>query len=107
MENPADGAPPLVAAPRHLRRRRLHEDIPDTLLVPDVPPLPLSAVRASREPNTQQQASERPGPAKRAANLDLDDAEVAYRRKRMAALIAVIFVAVSVPALVIALLLLG
>jgi hypothetical protein len=107
LENPADGAPPLVAAPRHLRRRRLHEDIPDTLLVPDAAPHPLSAVRASREPTTQQQESERSAPAKRAANLDLDDAEVAYRRKRMAALLAVVFVAVSVPALVIALLLLG
>jgi hypothetical protein len=32
---------------------------------------------------------------------------VAYRRKRLAALIAVVLVAVSVPALVIALLLLG
>lgn len=55
----------------------------------------------------QQQESERPAPAKRATNMDLDDAEVAYRRKRLAALIAVVFVAVSVPALVIALLLLG
>ena len=107
MENPADGAPPLIAAPRHLRRRRLHEDIPDTLLVPDAAPLPLPALRASHEPTTQQQESERPAPAKRAATLDLDDAEVAYRRKRMAALIAVVFVAISVPALVIALLLLG
>ncbi len=107
MENLADGAPPLVAAPRHLRRRRMHEDIPDTLLVPDAAPLPLSAVRASREPTPPQQESERSAPAKRAANLDLDDAEVAYRRKRLAALIAVVFVAVSVPALVIALLLLG
>ena len=107
MENLADGAPPLVAAPRHLRRRRLHEDIPDTLLVPDAAPLPLSAVRASRAPTAQRQESDRSAPAKRAANLDLDDAEVAYRRKRLAALIAVVFVAVSVPALVIALLLLG
>lgn len=107
MENLADGAPPLVAAPRHLRRRRLHEDIPDTLLVPEAAPLPLPAVRAAREPARPQQESERSAAAKRAANLDVDDAEVAYHRKRMTALIAVVLVAVSVPALVIALLLLG
>lgn len=93
MENPADGTPPLVAAPRHLRRRRLYGDIPDHLLVPGTQPLPL-------EP-------ERPATAKRAAELDLDDEELTYSRKRLAALVAVIFVAVSVPALIIALLLLG
>jgi hypothetical protein len=91
-----------------LRRRRLHEDIPDTLLVPDAEPLPLPAVRAAREQATEEPAPrDRPASAKRAAELDLDDAEMAYRRKRLAALIAVLFVVVSVPVLVIALLLLG
>ena len=93
LENPADGTPPLVAAPRHLRLRRLHGEIPDALLVPGVEPLPLS--------------DERQVTAKRAADLDVDDEDVAYGRKRLAALVAVIFVAVSVPALIIALLLLG
>ena len=93
MDDPAGGVPRLVAAPRHLRRRTFHEEIPDTLLVPDVEPAPLVPRSAA--------------PAKRAAELNPDDGEVAYRRKRLAALVAVIFVAVSVPALVIALLLLG
>ncbi|MCU1510387.1 MAG: hypothetical protein JWO34_227, partial [Arthrobacter sp.] len=38
MEHSPDSAPPLVAAPRHLRRRRLHEEIPDILLVPGAEP---------------------------------------------------------------------
>ncbi|WP_426978417.1 hypothetical protein ACQCSU_04110 [Pseudarthrobacter sp. O4] len=99
MENPAYGAPPLVAAPRHLRRRRLHGDIPDWLLVPGARPLP----RAPKRPP----AAERPATAKRAAELDMDDAEVTYSRKRLTALVAVIVVVIAVPALVIALLLLG
>lgn len=108
MENPADGAPPLTAAPRHLRRRRLHEDIPDTLLVPDAEPLPLSAGRAARERAAEEASPrDRPASAKRAAELDPTDEEMAYRRKRLTALIAVLVVVVSVPALVIALLLLG
>lgn len=93
MENPADGTPPLVAAPRHLRRRRLRGEIPDALLVPGVEPFPAVAERTET--------------AKRAAELEQDDDEVVYGRKRLAALLAVIFVAVSVPALIIALLLLG
>ena len=108
MENPADGAPPLAAAPRHLRRRRLHEDIPDTLLVPGAEPLPLPASRAARERVGEEPTPrDRPASAKRAAELDPTDEEMAYRRKRLAALIAVLVVVVSVPALVLALLLLG
>jgi hypothetical protein len=97
--NPIDGAPPLVAAPRHLRRRRLHAEIPDALLVPDAEPFPLSIERPVSD--------ERPAAAKRAAELDVDDEEVAYRRKRLAAMLAVIFVTVSVPVLILVLLLLG
>ncbi|MDQ0849765.1 hypothetical protein QFZ65_001703 [Arthrobacter sp. B3I9] len=93
MDNPADGTPPLVAAPRHLRRRPLHGEIPDALLVPGVEPFPLSG-----EPLAT---------AKRTAEPDVDDVDVAYARKRLGALLAVIFVAVSVPALILALLLLG
>jgi len=96
LENPADGTPPLVAAPRHLRRRRLRGEIPDALLVPGAEPLPLVAERTDRTET-----------AKRAADLEQDDEEVVYGRKRLAALLAVIFVAVSVPILIIALLLLG
>jgi hypothetical protein len=93
LDNPADDAPPLVAAPRHLRRRTFHEEIPDALLVPGVEPLPTGARRATG--------------AKRAAAGDLDAREMAYRRKRLVALIWVLIVAVSVPALIIALLLAG
>ena len=93
MDDPAGDVPRLTAAPRHLRRRTFHEEIPDTLLVPGVQPFP-SAQRSAAS-------------AKRAAELDPGDEEVAYRRKRLAALVTVILVSVSVPALVIALLLLG
>ena len=93
MDHPSDDVPGLVAAPRHLRRRTFHKEIPDTLLVPGAEPAPLSP---------RSTAS-----AKRAAELDPDDEEVGYRRKRLAALVAVILVAISVPALIIALLLLG
>ena len=93
MGDPADDAPRLVAAPRHLRRRAFREEIPDALLVPGAEPIPLAPRSAAS--------------AKRAAELDADDEEVAYRRKRLVALVAVILVAVSVPVLVIALLLLG
>lgn len=93
MENSADDAPRLVAAPRHLRRRILHEEIPDELLVPGVEPFPM--------------AQRSTAPAKRAAELDPDDEEISYRRKRLTALVAVIVVCISVPALIAALLLLG
>lgn len=101
MENPSDGTPPLVAAPRHLRRRRLHGAIPDALLVPGVELVPASEERPAAA------TSEEPQAAKRTAGPGARDAEVAYGRKRLAALIAVIFVALAVPALIIALLLLG
>ena len=93
MEQPSDGPPPPAAAPRHLRRRRLREDIPDPLLVPGTPPL-----RAE---------TERSAPTKRAAVQNPDRDEVAYHRKRMVALVAVVIVALSVPLLIAALVLLG
>ena len=93
MDDPADDTPPLVAAPRHLRRRAFHEEIPDALLVPGVEPISTGARRATG--------------AKRAAAVDLDAREMVYRRKRLVALIWVMIVAVSVPVLIIALLLAG
>ena len=93
MDDPAYDAPALVAAPRHLRLRAFHEEIPDALLVPGVEPLPTGPPRATG--------------AKRAAAVDLDAREMAYRRKRLVALIWVLIVAVSVPALIIALMLAG
>lgn len=93
MENSADDAPRLVAAPRHLRRRILHEEIPDELLVPGVEPMPGGLRRTTS--------------AKRTAAAGLDARDVVYRRKRLVALISVLIVVISVPALVIALLLVG
>ena len=58
---PPAAPPGLVAAPRHLRRRAFHEEIPDTLLVPDAEPLPWDQRSAAS--------------AKRAAALEPDDEE--------------------------------
>ena len=97
MDDPAEDAPRAVAAPRHLRRRAFHKEIPDTLLVPGVEPQSISHGR--------------PAGAKRAAASDLGPGpgpgEASYRRKRMLALISVIIVALSVPTLILALLLAG
>ena len=92
MDHPADDAPPLVAAPRHLRRRAFHEEIADTLLVAGVPPVPLEAN------NT--------GAAKRQAKPTVVRPS-AYQRKRLVALVAVIIVSIIIPALVFALILAG
>lgn len=93
MDDHADDAPPLVAAPRHLRRRVFHEEIPDTLLVPGVDPLAI--VPGDTAP-----------PKRRVAKVP-DSRESNLRRKRLIALIVVIAVSVSIPALVLALLLAG
>jgi hypothetical protein len=84
-----DDTPPLVAAPRHLRRRPFHREIPDTLLVP------LSVVQ------------ERVSPIKETAQPAADSLELAYRRKRLVALVSVVIVALSIPALIVALVLAG
>jgi hypothetical protein len=97
LENPVNEAPALVAAPRHLRRRAFHEEIPDTLLVPDVQPFALTRAEASPAKRT------RPSPDKRTAARDLDSRESAYRRKRLVALLVVIAVSLSIPILIIAL----
>ena len=94
MDSVSDAAVPRVAAPRHLRRRAFHAEIPDTLLVPDaepyVPPAP-----AAREPA-----------AKRAAGAAPPD-EATYRRKRLVALLVVVTILVSIPTMVVALVLAG
>lgn len=120
LERSPDGPPPLVAAPRHLRRRRMHTEIPDTLLVPGAEPLPFK-----REPSAEAPAPAEPETANHdAADLDTASRDAAnaateaqdkesqqllrdtqYRRKRRVALLGVLFVAIAVPAIVLALLL--
>ncbi len=93
MEPSADDAPPLVATPRHLRRRALHEEIPDALLVPGVEPLALERAQTDK--------------ARRQAGTSMYAQDKTYRRKRMFALLAVVFVALSIPVLVISLIIAG
>jgi hypothetical protein len=131
LEHSPDGAPLLVATPRHLRKRRMHTEIPDTLLVPGAPPVPLKGPAqqdaADRDSADKDAADGYPaGPDARdqdtaapdAADLesaDLQtaiqikelqqiDREMVHRRKRRVALLAVLFVAICLPALVLALL---
>ena len=80
----------------------MHTEIPDTLLAPWAEPIPLSTPRAAA-----------PAPANQdAANPDavIQDKEsqqlardMLHRRKRRVALLAVLVVAVAVPAIVLAL----
>lgn len=92
LDDPADDAPPLVAAPRHLRRRLFHEEIADNVLVPGAEPIALPRVDASQP--------------KRAAKTP-DPRESEYRRKRLVALLVVLAVSLSIPILIIALVLAG
>lgn len=89
MTEPKD-APPLVAAPRHLRKRMLHAEVPDTLLVPVADPLPLESAHVAKPQSGIVSARVQ-----------------AYGRKRAVALLAVIIVSVSILALAIALILSG
>ena len=84
--------PRLIAAPRHLRRRRFRPEIPDTLLVRGLDTLPRALTRA--------------GGAKRQSETTPVRVQ-AFGRKRAVALFFVIFVAISIPALVFALILAG
>jgi hypothetical protein len=95
LEHSPDGPPRPAAAPRHLRRRRLHSEIPDTLLAPDVEPV-------SFAPGPGGPPRPVSGPA---SDAELLDREAQHQRKRRIALLAVLFVAVVVPALVLVLLL--
>lgn len=101
LEHSPDGAPPLVAAPRHLRRRRMHTEIPDTLLVPGVEPIPVTdppPAAAPADDDTSQSASQ----DKESQQLARDRLN---QRKRRVALLAVLFVTIAVPVIVLALLL--
>ena len=89
MKEPKD-APPMVAAPRHLRRRILHSEVPDTLLVPGADPLPLESAHVAK-PQSGIVSSR----------------VQAYGRKRAVALLAVIIVSVSILALLLTLILTG
>lgn len=114
MDQSPDVSPLLVAAPRHLRRRRLHREIPDTLLVPDAGPLPLEPERTApgRTVPGKRAAADNPLKPKgtgttwdrRAARAS---ARVSLERKRTVALILVILVSFSIPALVLALMFAG
>lgn len=81
---------PLIPAPRHLRKRRFHREIPDTLLVRQEP-VAAVATEDSQEPEEE----ERP----------INPREAARRRKRTVALALIILVSVSIPALLLALVL--
>lgn len=83
---------PPDPAPRHLRRRRFGQFRTMTASGGKKPGLPGKKDRTG---------------AKRAAQRDLKYEKVTLERKRLAALLLVIFVAVSIPALILALLLLG
>jgi hypothetical protein len=76
-----------------LRRRAFHREIPDTLLVPGAVPLSVAQERVSSIKETAQPAA--------------DSLELAYRRKRLVALVSVVIVALSIPALIVALVLAG
>jgi hypothetical protein len=101
LEHSPDGAPPLVAAPRHLRRRRMHTEIPDTLLVPGAEPIPVTDPPPTAAPADDD--------ASQSASQDRESQQLARdrlnRRKRRVALLAVLFVTIAVPVIVLALLL--
>lgn len=82
----------LVAAPRHLRKRFLRAEIPDTLLVPGVAPFALENVH---------------GHGASPAATPVSARVRAFGRKRLIALMAVTIVSISIPALVLALVLAG
>ncbi|WP_457962724.1 hypothetical protein M1E17_14570 [Arthrobacter sp. D1-29] len=91
MEESED-TPQLIAAPRHLRRRVFHPEIPDNLLVSGLDPLPQQAPRALQPERQGGVASARVR---------------AFGRKRAVALLVVIFVTISIPVLVLALIFAG
>lgn len=95
MERDAEQTPPLVAAPRHLRRRRFRAEISDPLLVPDAVPF-----KTLRGEDHLDQPTTRPASTSGQNGLS-------YRRKRAVALYAVIFVSFSVPVLALALVFAG
>lgn len=93
MEQLSAPARRLAAAPRHLHRRLLHDDIPDTLLVPDAEPVP-----EAREPAAS--STPRPAPKSKQHGPALASREL----KRKVALLLVLAVTLSITALLLALL---
>lgn len=86
-----DDAPePLIPAPRHLRKRRLRPELPDTLFV--------SREKAA-ELARRQHARPQHQPAVQASG------ELIKRRKRALALAILMLVSLSIPALILALIL--
>jgi hypothetical protein len=119
LEHSPDSPPPLVAAPRHLRRRRMHTEIADALLVPGAEPVPLKESPAGAPAPEGRDAADTDAAGSDAAQHDAVDAvravqdkeaqqlarEKLNRRKRRVALVAVLFVAIALLAIVLALLL--
>jgi len=114
LERDAEQTPPLVPAPRHLRRRRLHEDIPDILLVPGAEPVPLKEPPAEAPARAAPDAADSDPARQDALNADtavldkeaqLLSRDMLHRRKRRVALLAALVVVLAVLALVLALLL--
>ena len=89
--NESNDAPPLVAAPRHLRKRFLREEIADELLVPGSEPMALPTS----------------SPSRKAVDRPLKSARSSYARKRLVALVLVMVVSLSIPAMILALVLAG
>ena len=83
---------PLIAAPRHLKKRLFHSDVPDTLLVRVADPFPLEAAPTRGAKRQSKTTSSRIR---------------AFGRKRAVALLVVIFVSITIPALLLALILSG
>lgn len=96
MEQLSAPARRLAAAPRHLHRRLLHDDIPDTLLVPDAEPVPVP--RKDSEPAAS--STPRPAPKSKQHGPALASREL----KRKVALLLVFAVTLSITALLLALL---
>lgn len=94
MDHRPDGSPPLVAAPRHLRRRRFSGDIPDALLVDS------ETLFTHKPPESEAPPAVAEGPAESGQPAR----ELLRRRKRFVALLAVLIVVVCLPILVLALL---
>lgn len=95
MPHDDDSTSALVAAPRHLRRRRFHSEIPDSLLVPDAEPCKGTA----QGPGAAK--------AKRSAPPPQVGLSSTHRKKRRIALLCVMVVSLSVPALIAALVVFG
>jgi hypothetical protein len=90
--NESNEMAPLIAAPRHLRKRKFHKEIPDNLLVQGADVVPLEAVPTDK-PSLHDSV--------------VSDRLKALGRKRLVALLVVIFVSISIAGLVLALIFMG